>query len=293
MKVSLVQMNSQPNVTTNLNQAEALLRRAIERDQPDLLVLPEHFDWAGGSTQQKIAAADSIPGGKAYGMLQSIAKQHHVWIHAGSILERVANQTRIFNTSVVFDNQGEEVGRYRKIHLFDITAPDGKAYLESASVAPGSDLFVYEAHGLRIGCAICYDLRFSRLFDGLAAREVDLIVLPAAFTLQTGKDHWEVLCRARAIEFQAYFIGCGQWGSYPAANGEVRTYYGNSMICDPWGQVVARASDGIGIVSAHIDVQRLRDIRNLIPMAAHRREFPQCRGCRAATTSSSALTAAE
>lgn len=293
MKVSLIQMNSQPDVAGNLEQAEALLRRAIQRDNPDLLVLPEHFDWAGGTAQQKIMAADSIPGGKAYEMLRMVARRHRVWIHAGSILERIAGQTQIFNTSVIFNDLGEEVGRYRKIHLFDITAPDGKAYLESATVARGKDLFVYEMHGLRIGCAICYDLRFSRLFDALASRQVDVIVLPAAFTLQTGKDHWEVLCRARAIEFQSYFVACGQWGSYSAANGETRSYYGNSMICDPWGQVVARASDGVGIITAHIDAARLRDVRLLIPMGAHREDFPKCRICPAFDTPSSDRTAAE
>ncbi|MCJ8521145.1 nitrilase [Pseudorhizobium tarimense] len=285
MKVSLIQMNSQPDVAGNLEQAERLLLQAIDRDRPDLLVLPEHFDWAGGTAHQKVDAADSMPGGKAYRMLQEIAGQHRVWIHGGSLLERIPGERHVFNTSVIFDDSGREVGRYRKIHLFDITAPDGKAYRESATVARGEDLFVYEAHGLRIGCAICYDLRFSRLFDALASQRVDVIVLPAAFTLQTGKDHWEVLCRARAIEFQAYFIACGQWGSYAAANGETRSYYGNSMICDPWGQVVARASDGVGIVTSHIDPQRLRDVRNIIPMTAHREDFPGCRLCHGLKTS--------
>lgn len=279
MKISLVQMNSQPDLTANLQSAESLLLQAIARDKPDLLVLPEHFDWAGGTAEQKVAAADVMPGGKAYAMLRRIARQHGVWIHGGSLLECVAGDSRVFNTSVVFNNLGEEIGRYRKIHLFDVTAPDGKAYRESATVAPGEDLLVYEAHGLRIGAAICYDLRFSRLFDALASHWVDVLVLPAAFTMQTGKDHWEVLCRARAIELQAYFVACGQWGSYAAAKGEIRSYYGNSMVCDPWGQVVARASDGVGIVTTHVEPNRLREVRDLIPMAKHREDFPACRLC--------------
>lgn len=134
-------------------------------------------------------------------------------------------------------------------------------------------MLVYEINGLRIGCAICYDLRFSRLFDRLATAGVDVIILPAAFTLQTGKDHWEVLCRAQAIEFQVYFVACGQWGPYPAAGGEVRQTYGNSLVCDPWGQVIGRASDAVGFFTAHLDIDRVRAVRNLIPMDAHRVEF--------------------
>lgn len=274
MKISLIQMNSQPDRTANLRQAQALMLKAAKEEVPDLIVLPEHFDWSGGTTAEKLAAADHMPGGAAYRMAQEFACRHGLWLHAGSMLERVPGEERIFNTTVVFDPEGREVGRYRKIHLFDIVAPDGKAYRESATVAPGHDLFVYEAGGLRIGAAICYDLRFSRLFDQLAEKKVDLVILPAAFTMQTGKDHWEVLCRARAIEFQVYFAACGQWGSYLAAGGETRQCFGNSLICDPWGQVIARASDGTGITTARLDSQRINDVRRLIPMERHRQQFP-------------------
>lgn len=273
MKISLIQMNSQPDREANLRQAEALMLKAVREDAPDLIVLPEHFDWSGGTVAEKLAAADFVPGGSAYRMVQEFALRHGLWLHAGSMLERVAGQERIYNTTVVFGPDGRETGRYRKIHLFDIVAPDGKAYLESATVAPGEDLFIYEANGFRIGAAICYDLRFSRLFDQLAENEVDLVILPAAFTMQTGKDHWEVLCRARAIEFQVYFAACGQWGGYLAAGGETRQCFGNSLVCDPWGQVIARASDGTGSVAARLDTQRVKDVRQLIPMARHRRQF--------------------
>lgn len=273
MKISLIQMNSQPDREANLRQAEALMLKAVEQDVPDLIVLPEHFDWSGGTATEKLSAADAIPGGAAYRMAREFARRHGLWLHAGSMLERVPGQERISNTTVVFDPYGRDIGRYRKIHLFDIVTPDGKAYRESATVAPGRDLFVYEACGLRIGAAICYDLRFSRLFDQLAENEVDLVILPAAFTMQTGKDHWEVLCRARAIEFQVYFAACGQWGSYLAANGETRQCFGNSLICDPWGQVITRASDGTGIATARLDKQRVKDVRRLIPMARHRQQF--------------------
>lgn len=273
MKISLLQMNPQPDREANLRQAEVLLQRAVERDNPEFIVLPEHFDWSGGTPAQKRAAADDLPGGAAYRMLEDFARRHRIWLHAGSLLERIAGEDRIRNTTVVFDPSGREIGRYRKVHLFDITAPDGKAYRESETVAPGNQLLVYEANGFRIGCAICYDLRFSRLFDSLAEHGVDAVVLPAAFTLQTGKDHWEVLCRARAIEFQTYFLACGQWGAYSAVNGETRHYFGNSLVCDPWGQVVARASDGVGIVSARLDRELVTKVRARIPMHQHRREL--------------------
>jgi predicted amidohydrolase len=273
MKVSLVQMNSQPDRDHNLRQALRLMQDAIERDSPDLIILPEHLDWSGGTLEQKQAVADAIPGGRAYDVLQDFAASHRVWVHAGSILERIAGSSRIHNTTVIFDPDGCDVGRYRKMHLFDIVAPDGKAYNESATVERGSELLIYEINGLRIGCAICYDLRFSGLFDRLGSAGVDVIVLPAAFTLQTGKDHWDVLCRARAIEFQVYFVACGQWGPYPAAGGEVRQTFGNSLVCDPWGQVIGRASNTVGFFTSHLDIDRVRAVRKLIPMDAHRIDF--------------------
>ncbi|WFU50192.1 carbon-nitrogen hydrolase family protein [Sinorhizobium terangae] len=273
MKISLVQMNSQPDRDRNLRTAESLMLQAIKRDTPDLMVLPEHFDWSGGTAAEKLAAADQMPGGEAYRMLQAFAAREKVWIHGGSLLERIEGSSKIYNTTVVFDPHGNEVGRYRKVHLFDIEAPDGKIYRESATVAPGESLFVYEAGGFRIGCAICYDLRFPRLFDALANAGVDVIILPAAFTLQTGKDHWEVLCRARAIEHQVYFVACGQWGGYTAADGDRRFTYGNSLVCDPWGQVIARAVDQVGIVSTHLDHARVAAVRKLIPSASHKVSF--------------------
>lgn len=273
MKITLIQMNSQPDRGRNLHDALALMESAVAAESPDMIVLPEHFDWSGGTFDEKLSAADAIPGGAAYQLAQSFAASNKVWVHAGSMLERVPGEDRIYNTTVVFDPEGNEVGLYRKIHLFDIVAPDGKEYRESATVMPGNDLLIYEAMGLRLGCAICYDLRFSRMFDRLAEEKVDVIILPASFTLQTGKDHWEVLCRARAIEFQAYFAACGQWGAYKGPKGETRQTYGNSMICDPWGQVVARASDQVGFVTTRLDMEAVRKVRQLIPMNRHRRDL--------------------
>lgn len=269
MKIALVQMNSQPDRAANLRQAEQLMSQALA-GRPDLIVLPEHFDWTGGTPAEKRSAADHVPGGAAYNLVQSFATRNRVAVHAGSLLETSRTPDRIFNTSVVFDERGKEIGAYRKIHLFDIVAPDGKVYNESETVRPGNSLLVYEIGGMKLACCICYDLRFSRLFDRLAQEHVDAFILPAAFTQQTGKDHWEVLCRARAIEFQAYVVACGQCGHYETPAGERRYMHGHSMVCDPWGKVVAEAGEDIGVLEAKLDRNRIEAVRRLIPMAAHR-----------------------
>lgn len=270
MKITLIQTNPQTDRAENLGNTKVLMEQAIQTDKPDLLVLPEYFELYGGSTADKVAAAEPAPGGAAYAMARDVAKANRVWVHAGSMMERIPGENRIYNTTVVFDRDGREAARYRKIHLFDIVAPDGTAYRESATVRPGEDVVLYEMEGLKVGCAICYDIRFAELFLALAKQGADIIVLPAAFTLQTGKDHWEVLARARAIETQAYVAACGQWGAY-VANGEKRHTYGHSLVCDPWGHVVARASDGVGFVTARVDPEQIRRARTSIPMNDHRR----------------------
>lgn len=282
MKIALIQMNSQPDRAHNLAQALTLMNQAVLVEQPDLIVLPEHFDWSGGSPQQKLDAADVMPGGEAYTVISNFAATHSVAIHAGSMLERVPGQQKIYNTTIVFDQEGAEIGRYRKLHLFDITTPLGRRYGESDTVAPGKNLLVYKLGGFTIGAAICYDLRFSNLFWELARKDVDVIILPAAFTSETGKDHWEVLCRARAIEFQSYFLACGQWGPYPTVDGEIRSCFGQSLICDPWGHVAARAQDGTGWITAVLDRAQVETVRTRIPMHQHRIALSGCNRCSAA-----------
>jgi len=273
LKVALVQMNSVSDRAANLDAAEALMEQAVAEGSPDLIVLPEHFDWAGGRKEQKIAAADAMPGGEAYSRMQAFARKHGVFVHAGSMLETIPGESRIHNTTVVFDRQGTEIARYRKIHMFDIVAPDGATYKESESVKPGSGTVTYDLEGFRIGCAICYDLRFPYLFQALTDAGAEVIVLPASFTLQTGKDHWEVLCRARAIENDAYFVACGQWGTFTHGDGSTRHTYGHSLVTDPWGHVVAKASDGVGVLHAEIRRAEIDRVRGLIPVIDHRVEM--------------------
>src|SRR4051794_5677709 len=274
MKVSLIQMNSINDKAANLAAARELIEKAVAEDKPDWICLPEVFDFMGGSRCDKFEAAEEIPGGPACSLCQELAAKHRVFIHAGSILEKGDGDGRIHNTTVVFDRDGREIARYRKIHMFDITTPDGVSYRESAAFAPGDSVATYECEGVTVGCAICYDLRFPDLFQALAEKGAEMIALPSAFTMQTGKDHWEVLCRARAIETETYFLAAAQTGSYTAGN-EVRQSYGHSLVVDPWGHVVAQASDGVGVVSTRIDPQRVAKVRALIPVAQHKVKIPR------------------
>jgi len=276
MKISLVQMNSISDKAGNIAAAEALIEQAVAEERPDWVLLPEHFDWAGGERSDKLANAETMPGGPAYSMARAQAIKHGIFVHAGSMMETIPGEDRIHNTTVVFNRQGEEIARYRKIHLFDITAPDGAVYKESATVKPGDAVVTYDCEGVKVGCAICYDLRFPDLFQALAEKGAEVIALPAAFTMQTGKDHWEVLLRARAIETETYVCASAQTGSFIAGNAQRQTY-GHSLVADPWGLVVAKASDGVGIVSARLDPARVKRVRKMIPVAEHKVEIERGR----------------
>ena len=275
MRVALIQMNSGDDRSANLRQATALVERAVAEDRPDWVLLPECFDFLGGTRTTKLAAAEHFPDGAAYRAMRDLAAEHRVFIHAGSMLERLPGEERIGNTTVAFDREGREVARYRKIHLFDITAPDGTEYRESASFKPGDAVATYDCEGVTVGCSICYDMRFPFLYQALVDRGAALIAVPAAFTMQTGKDHWEVLLRARAIETECYVAAAAQTGSFTQGAGEVRTTYGHSLLVDPWGLVTARASDGVGIAAGRVERDRVEKVRAMIPVARHRVEMPR------------------
>lgn len=269
MKIALVQMNTQADKVANLAEAARLVTLAVESERPDWICLPEVFDFMGGTRADKQAAAETFPDGAAYALMRDLARRHGVHIHAGSMLERIPGEDRLGNTTLAFDRAGREVARYRKIHMFDVTTPDGQDYRESATMKPGEDVVTYSCEGITVGCAICYDLRFPALFQALMSRGAQLIALPSAFTLQTGKDHWEVLCRARAIETQTYFAAAAQTGTFKQG-AETRATYGHSLIVDPWGLVIGRASDGAGIVTARIEPERIARVQSQIPVARHR-----------------------
>jgi predicted amidohydrolase len=276
IRVTVIQMNPGAEKSRNIEQASRLIDAAIAADRPDLISLPEMWTCLGGGREAKFHEAESLPpqdgnaaGGAAYEFLRSVARTRHIHVHGGSLGEREGG--RLFNTTVVFDPDGREVARYRKIHLFDIVAPDGAGYRESAAFGAGDRIATFELHGIRAGLAICYDLRFPELFMALRRAGAELLFLPAAFTLQTGKDHWEVLVRARAIETQCWVAAAATWGRHSDESGALRATYGNSMISDPWGQVVARVSDGIGWATARIDPALTERVRRDMPVLAHRR----------------------
>lgn len=276
MRVSVVQMNPGSAKADNIAQAEGLIDAAVVADRPEILVLPEVWTCMGGNRAAKQAAAEELPapgteaaGGAAYEFLRRKARQHGVFVHGGSILE--AHGDRLYNTTVAFDPTGRELARYRKIHLFDIITPDGTGYRESAIYGAGEQVVTYQAGAVRVGCAICYDLRFPELFLALRRAGAELILLPAAFTLQTGKDHWEVLLRARAIETQCWVAAAGTWGRHFEGDSNPRFTYGHSLVCDPWGQIVAKASDGLNWATARVDQQLTARVRRDMPVLEHRR----------------------
>ncbi|MCA3376552.1 MAG: carbon-nitrogen hydrolase family protein [Roseomonas sp.] len=272
MRVSVIQMNQGSDKAANLAQAEALIEAAVASDRPGLVSLPETWTNLGGGRDARMAAAEVLPtpgaeGGPAYELLRGLARRHGVTVHGGSIIENGGE--KLFNTTLVFGPDGVEIARYRKIHLFDITAPDGTGYRESALYGGGRDLALFDAGGIRFACTICYDIRFPELYLVLRQMGAEAILVPSNFTLQTGKDHWEALLRARAIDTQCWIIAAASFGQYEE-RGALRSVYGHSLIADPWGHVVAKASDGKGHATARIDQALTARVRRDMPLLEHR-----------------------
>ena len=272
MRVAVVQMNQGSDKAANLDQARRLIEGAIAADRPDMVTLPETWTNLGGGRDARMAAAEVLPepgggGGAAYEFLRGVARANRIHVHGGSIIEK--GESKLFNTSLMFDPEGREIARYRKIHLFDITAPDGTGYRESALYGAGTELVCVAAGGVTWGLTVCYDMRFAEQFVALRAMGADAILVPSNFTLQTGKDHWEVLLRARAIETQCWIVAAASHGGYEE-RGATRQVYGHSLVCDPWGHVVAKCSDGVGWATARIDHAVTARVRRDMPVLEHR-----------------------
>ncbi len=274
MRVSVIQMNAGADKAANIAQAARLIDAAITADRPDMIALPETWSSMGGERASRFANAETLPapgsndaGGPAYEFLRSLARSRKVIVHGGSMTE--TGGEKLFNTSVVFGRDGTELARYRKIHLFDIIRPDGRGFMESNSFHAGADIVTFTAEGMTIGCAICYDLRFAELFLALRRAGAELIILPSAFTMPTGRDHWDILVRARAIETQCWIAAPALFGRHlEGSRGAPRLSYGHSMIADPWGGVAAEVADGIGWASARIDPATTARIRRDMPVFA-------------------------
>ncbi|WP_309082884.1 carbon-nitrogen hydrolase family protein [Chelativorans sp.] len=264
MKITQIQMNTRESKEDNLRAAADFIDEAVRLDRPDLIVLPEYYATLNADPADQQATGEEYPDGESFRLMSALAEKHKVTIHAGSVVEKSGN--RFHNTTVVFGPSGELLAKYRKIHLFDVVVPGGMVFQESDTVAPGEDIVTYRIGEFTVGCAICYDLRFPELFRKLRDAGADVIALPAAFTLQTGKDHWEVLARARAIETQTYFLATGQIGTY--ADGK-KASWGHTMAIDPWGHIIAQASDRPGFITARLDKKLIEQTRRGIPLADH------------------------
>ena len=264
MKVAAVQLNSGADRQANIAAADRLVREAA-KDGAQLVVLPEKWT-ALGANEQMLAAAEPLDGGTIE-WARMLAAELHVELVAGSILERVQGSDRVANTCVHIDREGVVRASYRKIHMFDVEV-EGRSYRESEIEQAGDEPVVSEsADGVKLGLSICYDVRFPELYRILALRGALVMPLPAAFTLATTRDHWEVLVRARAIENQAFVIAANQVGAHP---GGLRSG-GRSMIVDAWGVVLAQAQDTPGYVVAELDLERQASIRRQLPTLANRR----------------------
>jgi len=264
LNVAIIQMNSQDDKQANIAAALDLIDRAAET-RARLVALPEVWPYLGPDDANR-DQAETIPG-PITELLAQRARRHGIYIHGGSIYETRSSDPRMFNTTAVIDPTGEIIARYSTIHMFDVVLDGVAEYQESATVTPGDEVTITEIDGVLVGLAICYDLRFPELFRILALKGAQAIMLPAAFTLMTGRDHWETLIRARAIENGLYMIAPAQWGTHPPSN----WCYGRSMVVDPWGTVVTTASDGVGIAYATVDPSRVATVRRQIPSLANRR----------------------
>jgi len=248
----------------NLAHAERLTRAAAA-DGAQLIVLPEK--WTAMGDDEALRAAAEPLEGPTLEWARATARELGVELVAGSILERVAGQDKLANTSVHVDGHGEVVAVYRKLHMFDVEV-GGRVYRESELEEPGEEIVLsHTADGTRVGLSICYDLRFPELYRILAVAGAQLIAVPAAFTLATTRDHWEVLLRARAIENQCYMIAANQFGEHGAG----QRSGGRSMVVDPWGVVLAQAPDRACHIVAEVDLERLQEIRTRLPSLANRR----------------------
>jgi predicted amidohydrolase len=262
-KVAVVQLDSQNDKTANLERISGLVDEAA-KEGAALVSLPEVMNFIGEMVRDE-DRPEPIPG-RSTEMLMQKARERGIWIHSGSFAEVAPGEKRFFNTSVVIDDKGNIVAKYRKIHTFDVTLPDGTVCDESARVSPGREIVTVETPLGRLGLSICYDIRFPELFRLMALEGAQVLFTPANFTLPTGKDHWEAILRARAIENGCYVVAAAQIGKKPRF-----TAYGGSMVVDPWGTVLTRAREEEGFALAEIDLDYLDKIRAQLPSLKNRR----------------------
>jgi nitrilase len=260
-KVAAIQMASGPKVEGNLSEARRLIADAAEQGAK-LVVLPEFFAIMGMTEQDKVKEREQPGQGPIQGFMREMARKHQVWL-LGSLPLAAHSPDKVLNSLLVFDETGAQVARYDKIHLFNLTLGN-EHYNEASTIEAGNKVVVVDSPFGRIGLAVCYDLRFPELFR--AMKDVNIIVLPSAFTATTGKVHWESLVRARAIENLSYVIAAAQGGYHVSG----RETHGHSMIVDPWGRIMDELPRGSGVVIAEINPGYQASLRNSLPALSHR-----------------------
>jgi nitrilase len=268
-RAAAVQMTSTTDVPANLAEAGRLIDNAAAAGAT-LVVLPENFSFLGADDAERLAVAEAEGDGPAQHFAREAARRHGLWLIAGTIPIRRPGG-RVVSRSWLCAPDGNVAAAYDKIHLFDVSLPasDGESYRESATTDAG-DRVVCAATPLgRIGLSVCYDIRFPGLFARLGALGMELLVVPAAFTVPTGRQHWLPLLKARAIESLVYVVASGQWGTHPGG----RQTWGHSLILGPWGDLLAEQKNGAGIAHAEVDMIELRRLRRQFPVPDHRREL--------------------
>jgi predicted amidohydrolase len=267
LRVASVQLSSQDSLDANLAECRALIDVAAGKGAK-VVLLPENLAYMGPEPG-KYTIAERLGDAAApiQRTLSEAARAGGVHVIAGGIPERSDDERRPYNTCVVFSDAGDIVASYRKIHLFDVDLADGTTLRESAGAQAGSDPVTVTLGGFVFGLSICYDLRFPELYRALVDRGAEVLVVPAAFTLHTGKDHWHVLLRARAIESQCFVVAAAQWGKHPQG----RTTYGHSLVVDPWGTILSEAPERIGVIVTDLERDDLRRVRASLPSLRHRR----------------------
>ncbi len=267
-KVAAIQMASSPSVSANLLTARRLIQEAVEESGANLVVLPENFAFMGQEDRDLLDLREDEGRGPLQDFLVEMAARHRIWLVGGTLPLTATNPERVRATCLVYNDRGERVARYDKIHLFDVNLLEtGERYEESATIEPGNTSVVLDTPFGRLGLAVCYDLRFPELFREMLDAGMEIMALPASFTAITGKAHWEVLVRARAIENLCYVVAAAQGGYH--RNG--RKTHGHSMVVDPWGTVLAQVPRGAGHVCCPLDVEFLSSVRRNFPAIDHRR----------------------
>ena len=265
--VAAIQMTSGHRVEDNLEAAAKLLREAKDAGA-ELACLPENFSFIGLKDADKLAVAEADGSGPVQQFLSETARALGLWILGGTTVIKGDSTRRVSNTSLLVDAQGKRVARYDKIHLFDVAIPGrDEQYLESTHVTPGRKVVVADTPVGRLGLSVCYDMRFPELYRELVARGAEWLAMPAAFTVPTGRAHWETLLRARAIENLCYVVAPAQWGTHSSG----RETYGDTLVVDYWGQVLARLPSGIGVITAQFDLERQAETRARFPALENRR----------------------